>query len=90
MPHAVFVKVRIAPDRADESVKALHENVVPMVKGAPGFVTGTWFGDAQDGHSVIVFETQEQAQQMASMVTSNAEDPVQIESATVYEVHAQA
>ena len=88
--HAVFARVRIDPARHDEALSNLREQIVPQVKGAPGFVRGTWFGDTTKGHGVVVFESEEQAQQMAGMVTTPADDPVQIEDVQVYEVHAEA
>lgn len=88
--YAVFAKVRIDPARHDEAVTNLRDVIVPQVKGAPGFVRGTWFGDTSVGHGVTVFETEEQAQQMASMITATPEDPVQIEDVAVYPVRAEA
>lgn len=88
--HAVLVKVRIDPARHDEAMQGLRENVVPTVKGAPGFVKGTWFGDTETGHAVVVFESDAQAQQMAATVTSDPGDPVQVEDVQVFEVHAEA
>ncbi len=88
--HAVLVKVRIDPARYDEAMQGLRENVVPMVKGAPGFAKGTWFGDTETGHGLVVFESDAQAQQMAATVTSDPGDPVQVEDVQVFEVHAEA
>ncbi|GAC1440189.1 MAG: hypothetical protein NVSMB55_03920 [Mycobacteriales bacterium] len=90
MPHAVFVKVKIAPGRGEEATKSLREDRIPMVKQAPGFLRGTWFGDDHNGHGLVLFETEEQARQAASMVSASPDDPVQIESASVYQVHAEA
>jgi hypothetical protein len=58
--HAVVVDVEIHDP--EEARKGLEEGVLPMIKGAPGFVAGYWIrlGDNQ-GTSVVVFETQEQA-----------------------------
>lgn len=88
--YAVFARVRIDPGRYDEALKVLHENIVPQVKGAPGFVRGTWFGDTEAGHGLTVFESEEQAQQVAGMITSAHGDPVQVEDVRVYEVKAEA
>jgi hypothetical protein len=89
--HAVFVTVRIADSaRYEEAMGRLRETVVPQVKGAPGFVRGTWLGDNANGHAVVVFETEEQAQQMADMVPNLAVDPVQVQDVKVYPVTAQA
>ena len=88
--HAVFVRVRIDPARHDEAMNELRDSVVPQVKGAPGFVRGTWFGDTSNGHGVLVFESEEQAQQMAGMVTTPADYPVQVQDVKVYPVSAEA
>ncbi|MDQ3311652.1 MAG: hypothetical protein M3517_06040 [Actinomycetota bacterium] len=88
--YAVLVKVRIESGRYDDAMNGLRENIVPGVKGAPGFVQGTWFGDTDSGHGLMIFESEEQAQQMANTVAAGPDDPVQIEDVKVYEVSAQA
>lgn len=90
MPHAMFVKVTVKPGRAEDALKGLHDDVVPMVKQAPGFLKGTWFGDDQSGHGLVLFASEAEARQAASMVSASSDDPVQIESATVYQVNAEA
>ena len=79
-----------SPSAHYEAMQGLRENVVPRVKGAPGFVKGTWIGDTETGHAVVVFESDAQAQQMAATVTSDPGDPVQVEDVQVFEVHAEA
>lgn len=88
--YAVFARVRIHPGRHDEAISTLHERIVPQVKGAPGFVRGTWFGDTEAGHGLTVFESEEQAQRVAEMITSGPDDPVQVEDVKVYVVNAEA
>lgn len=90
MPHAILVKVKIVAGRYEDAMKGLNEDVVPMIKEAPGFLKGTWFGDDQSGHGLVLFASEDQARQAASMVSAGPDDPVQIESATVYEVNAEA
>lgn len=90
MPHAMLVKIRVKPGRSDDALRGLKEDVVPMVKKAPGFLRGTWFGDDQSGHGLVVFASEAEARQAASMVSAAPDDPVEIESATVYEVNAEA
>lgn len=68
--YANLVDVRIDLD-FDEAVKGLHEQVLPQVKQAPGVVAGYWMrplGDDREGRSVVVFETEQQAQAAAQMV----------------------
>jgi hypothetical protein len=88
--YAVLVTVRIDPARAQESVDHLATHVIPHAKAAPGFVRGTWFGDHESGHGVILFDSQEHAEQMTTMNDPPPEAPVQIESVKAYEVHAEA
>ena len=38
--HAAMVTVTIDPTQADQAEKALHEQIIPMVSAAPGFVAG--------------------------------------------------
>jgi hypothetical protein len=58
--HAVVADVEI--NDAEAARSGLEEQVLPMVKGAPGFVAGYWIAlDDTHGTSVVVFETKEQA-----------------------------
>jgi hypothetical protein len=58
--YAVVAMVDITDGEA--ATTALSEQVVPMVKQAPGFVGGYWVRlDEGHGMSVVVFETEEQA-----------------------------
>ncbi len=88
--HVVYVEVGIRPGRTEESINSLKENIVPRVKQAPGFVKGTWFGNDQTGHSLMLFESEDQARGMAEMVTAEPDDPVEIVEVQVYELHAEA
>jgi hypothetical protein len=62
--HAIVVHVNIH-DPA-EAKRALDEEIIPMIKGAPGFV-GAYFVALDDAHgvSIEVFETEEQAKAIA-------------------------
>jgi heme-degrading monooxygenase HmoA len=69
--HAVTVKVSILePERA---LSELRERVVPMVSQMPGFVAGYWL-EPQDGKgaSLVVFESEEQAQAMVAGVKAQS------------------
>lgn len=87
--HAMSVDVRIDPARAQEARDGLA-HLVPRVKAAPGFVRGTWYGDDESGHSVVLFDSAEHAEQMVQMISAQPGDPIEIESVKVYEVHAEA
>ena len=65
--YAVFGKVEIDSSRADEATELLNNYTVPMVKQAPGFVSGTWArsDDGTRGQSVLLFESEETAKAAA-------------------------
>ncbi len=85
--YAMLVKVRIEPARHAEAMTDLHESIVPRVKSAPGFVRGIWFRDQENGHGLAVFESEDQARQMATMVPSpSPDDPIQVVDVHVYVV----
>jgi hypothetical protein len=90
--YAVFTVVHI--DRAKSSIEAatemLYEEIIPGVKQAPGFVRGTWFGNQDTGHGLLLFETEEQAGQGKQAIGSVVADGVDVVSSDVYEVHAEA
>ena len=87
--HAVVVTVQI--ENYDEARKMLTEQVVPMVSGQPGFVTGVWLAPEDGkGNSVAVFESEDQARAMADMVRQVAPSTVTVESVNVREVAAHA
>ena len=68
--HAVVVDVEIHDQ--EEARKGLEEGVLPMIKGAPGFVAAYWIRlDDTHGTSVVVFDTKEQA--LAGAPTEGAE-----------------
>ena len=62
--HATVVHVNIH-DQA-EAKRALDQELIPMLRGAPGFV-GAYFVAVDDTHgvSIQVFETEEQAKAAA-------------------------
>jgi quinol monooxygenase YgiN len=88
--HVVYVRVGIKAERTEESLKSLQGDIVPRIKETPGFVRGTWYGDDTTGHAVMVFETEERAEQLAATVTAESDDPIEIEGVQVYELHADA
>jgi hypothetical protein len=71
--YANLVTVRIDAD-FDDALKGLHERVLPQVKQAPGLVAGYWLhpGHGDEGTSVVVFETEQQAQSAAQMVQAGS------------------
>lgn len=87
--HAVLVAVSIENEAGARA--ELEERVVPMVKQAPGFVSGVWLAP-QDGraYSTAVFETEEQARAMADGVQAPPDSAVRILHVGVQEVAAYA
>jgi hypothetical protein len=94
--YALLVEVRIDPARIEEAERGLHEEVVPQVSSAPGFVRGIWAHNKSNdaGTGLVVFESEEQAEQMAAMVpqqlAANKDAPITLERTTVLEVVAEA
>ena len=74
----------------ETATKMLREHVVPRVKEAPGLVHAYWArGDEGRGGSMIVFETEEQAQTIAEEIRSGEvanSDAVTMDSVEVREV----
>jgi len=86
--HAVVVKVKI--EDFDASVSDLREQVVPQVSQAPGFVTGCWTRKDDSGLSMIIFESEDQANAASERVRGMAPDTVTVEDVEVREVAAHA
>lgn len=85
--HAVFSRVTINDPEA--ALKRLHEEVVPRVSGLPGLVAGYWMRpEANQGRSLIVFESEEAASAAAENIRSNMPEPVTLDSIDVVEVVA--
>lgn len=70
--HAVVVNVTVNDPAA--ATASLRDQVVPQVKGAPGFVAGYWVGlDGGHGTAVIVFESEDSARSAASQAQAPGE-----------------
>jgi hypothetical protein len=89
--HAVVVKVNI--NDFERGRGFLTEQVVPRVSQAPGFVAGYWTSDADNtnGLSMMVFESEDAANEVVKMIESqNMDEGITVESAEVREVVANA
>ena len=77
--HATVVHVNI--DDQAEAKRALEQEFIPMLRGAPGFV-GAYFVAVDDTHgvSVQVFETEEQAKAAAPPETGPAVGGVKLDT----------
>lgn len=91
--HALVVMVSIAQGQLEAARKSLHDDVVPRVIQAPGFVKGYWSAalDGGSGLSFVVFKTKEDAENVAQMARSNPTPPgVSITGVEIREVIAEA
>ena len=84
--HAVVTTVTINDREAAES--HLSEQVVPGVKQAPGLVNGYWTRKENSGMAMVVFESEEGANDMAERIPSMVPDAVTLENVEVREVVA--
>lgn len=88
--YAVLSVAEFLPSTTEESAKRfLNDQLVPMVKQSPGFVKGTWFGDDRRGHGVVLYETEEQAQQGVQEVGLEMGGVVVV-SSEIYRLHGEA
>ncbi len=85
--HAVVVRVEISgqPDNA-----VLRERIVPRVKGMPGFVAGYWTRQGNEGLSMVVFDSEENARAASNTVSSVLPDNLTLRDNDVREVVASA
>jgi hypothetical protein len=90
--HAVVVKVSVTD--GEPATKFLREEIVPRVSQAPGFVAGYWvrLEGGDEGNSVIVFDSEDQARGAAEQIRSNVGDNpgVNLNDVSVGEVVANA
>jgi hypothetical protein len=88
------VVVRVPVNDVESSRMQLNEVVVPSVKQAPGFKAGFWTappGGSGPGLSMVVFDSEENAQQAAQMVRGGPlPDGVELVDVEVREVVASA
>jgi hypothetical protein len=79
--HAALVTVTIDPATADAARTMLNEQVIPMVKASPGFISGYWLDPKNnEGFSFVVFESEDQARQAAPPAGSSPGPGVTIKS----------
>jgi hypothetical protein len=87
--HALFITANISD--YETARKELHEQGIPAVSQASGFVTGYWLAPVDGrGNSVIVFESEEAARGAAGWLEQNPPAQVSIESIEVREVAGHA
>ena len=74
--YAVAGKWAMDPAQQGEQDRALHDQIVPMVKAAPGLVSGYWgrVADAVEAFSFVEFEDRVSAEGFTDVVSSDPED----------------
>ena len=85
--YAVIVNVKLS-DNPDTAI--LREQVVPRVKELPGFVAGYWTRGDGVGRSMVVFDSEENAQAASDLVPSMVPPGTTIDVNEVSEVVAHA
>ena len=92
--YGLVVQLEIDDERADEAIGFLNNVALPMIKQAPGFVSGTWMRSLDGLHtrSLIIFDTEEAAQAGAERARQGPPPgaPTHFVSAEVFDVMAQA
>jgi hypothetical protein len=89
--HANVVTVEVRD--ADAGLAMLRDEVIPMIKQAPGFVGGYWWrGEDGDGHALVIFESEEAANGMAerSRATATEDGPATMRNVETVEIVASA
>jgi hypothetical protein len=91
--YAVFGVSEIDTSRLTEADRLLEERLIPGVKQAPGFVSGTWARskDGKEGRSAIIFESEKAARTAleAALERFPTDGPITLKSASVLEVRTQ-
>ena len=86
--HAVVIRVTVTdPERGQAE---LQDQVVPTVSQLPEFVSGYWTRVGNDGLSMVVFQSEDAARQLASRVPRIAPSSVTVNSVEEREVVAHA
>lgn len=86
--HAVVVNLTITdPDAAEQ---ALHEQLVPRVSQAPGFVAGYWTVNGGSALSMFMFETEEAANLMSEQAATGVPTGIVLDAIEVRAVVAHA
>lgn len=84
------VVVRVTVNDVERGHEELISKVVPAVSQAPGFVAGYWTRSGDSGLSMVVFDSEDAARQMAERVPQTVPEFVTFEGAEVREVVASA
>ena len=79
--YAALVTLTIDSDQAPAAAAVLTNDILPTLRAAPGFVAGYWLDPSDDqGFSIVVFESEEQARQSVPPASNWAAPGVTINS----------
>ena len=79
--YAALVTLTIDPNQAPAAAAVLTNDILPTLRAAPGFVAGYWLDPSDDqGFSIVVFESEEQARQSVPPASNWAAPGVTINS----------
>jgi hypothetical protein len=89
--YAALVNSTIQRDQAPAAANALVNDILPRLRSAPGYVASYWLEPADDqGFSMLLFETEEQARETVQLVTGGAAPGVTITGVELRRVAATA
>ncbi len=92
--YAIVGVSEIDPTRREESEQVLRQGILPGIAQAPGFVSATFVrsADGTTGRSMVVFDSEESAQAVATTAGARMPDdsPIEIVSLEIHEVVAHA
>lgn len=86
--YAVVIRVTINNQEGTE--ERLRNDVVPQVSSAPGFQAGYWTRADNNGLSMVIFDSEENARAGAERVEGGVPEGVTLEGVEVREVVASA
>lgn len=86
--HAVVTRVKI--QEPETATQGLRENIVPRVREADGFQAGYWTRKGDTGLSMILVESEENANAIRDQIESAPVQGVTIEDVEVREVVVSA
>jgi heme-degrading monooxygenase HmoA len=77
--HAVVGIWTMDEARCDEQHLLLREEIVPLAKSQPGFVSGYWMHDPETGkgHTAIIFDSRDSASGFKTFVESRTQRAAQ-------------
>lgn len=85
--HAALVTLTVDPVQAPAAATALTNDILPGVRGAPGFVAGYWLEPEEGrGFSIVLFDTEEQAIQASPPASDWSAPGVTIDSVDIRRV----